>query len=107
MRCDTMAEIKGLNAHDRPPEKVRDVFKKYQRYQASEVGSDPDIIDLEKLDPDDPPESIALSGWMSSKDLRRVFHEFVKGEDASSVEQSSSGGCFEDIPIFTHRKVTG
>ncbi|KAL1983016.1 hypothetical protein VTN96DRAFT_563 [Rasamsonia emersonii] len=100
-----MAEIKGLSAHNRPPEKVRDVFKKYQRYQASEVGSDPDIIDLQKLDPDEPPESIALDGWMSSKDLRRAFHEFVKGENASSAEPS--GGFFEDIPIFTHRSVSG
>jgi hypothetical protein len=101
-----MAGIKGLNAHDRPPERIRNAYKKYQKYQASEVDNDPHIIDLEKLDRDHLPSSITQSGSMSSKDLRRAFDEFVMGEHASSVEEPS-GGLIEDIPIFTHHLVSG
>jgi hypothetical protein len=101
-----MAEIKGLHAHDRPPNSIRTIYKKYQRLDTSEVDNDPDIIDLAKLDPDNPPASIKLWGSTSSKDLRLAFDEFVKETD-SPGEERESAGLIEDIPVFKHELVSG
>ena len=103
-----MATIKGLNAHDRPPEKVRDVYKKYLKIKLAEVDHDEDIVDLEKLDVDNLPSPFAISGFLDSKDLRLAFDEFVGGSGNSSSEGNNHGGVLiEDIPILTHEKVSG
>ncbi|KAJ9296206.1 hypothetical protein DTO271G3_5347 [Paecilomyces variotii] len=100
-----MAEIKGLNAHDRPPEPIRRRYKEYQRLQASEVDAQQDIINLQKLDPDDLPDGISLAGWKSSRELRRAFDHFIKpGEEPSPPPR---GPLIEDIPILTLRSVSG
>lgn len=103
-----MATIKGLNAHDRPPEKVRDVYKKYLKIRLPEVEHDEDIVDLEKLDIDNLPRSFAISGFLNSKDLRLAFDEFVGKAGSSSTEGDHHGGVFiEDIPVLTHENVSG
>lgn len=103
-----MATIKGLNAHDRPPEKVRDVYKKYLKIKLPEVDHDEDIVDLEKLDVDNLPSPFAISGFLNSKDLRLAFDEFVARAGNSSSEGNNHGGVLiEDIPILTHKKVSG
>lgn len=100
-----MAEIKGLNAHDRPPEPIRRRYKEYQRLQASEVDAQQDIINLQKLDPDDLPDGISLAGWKSSRELRRAFDHFIKpGEEPAPPPR---GPLIEDIPILTLRSVSG
>lgn len=100
-----MAEIKGLNAHDRPPEPIRWRYKEYQKLQASDVDAHREIIDLQKLDPDDLPDGIELAGWMSSKGLRRAFDHFVNpGEESSPPPR---GPLIEDIPTLTLRSVSG
>ncbi|EED22044.1 oxidoreductase, 2OG-Fe(II) oxygenase family, putative [Talaromyces stipitatus ATCC 10500] len=103
-----MATIKGLNAHDRPPEKVREVYKKYLRIKMPEIDQDPEIIDLEKLDVDNLPSPYAISGSLDSADLRLSFDEFVGvHKNSSGGKDHHGGGLIEDIPILTHSKVTG
>lgn len=103
-----MATIKGLNAHDRPPEKVRDVYKKYQKIKLPEIDHDEDIIDLEKLDVDNLPSPFAISGFLDSKELRLVFDEFVGRTGNTSTTRDHNGGVLiENIPILTHKKVSG
>lgn len=103
-----MATIKGLNAHDRPPERVREVYKKYLKIKLPEIDNDEDIVDLEKLDVDNLPSPFAISGFLDSKDLRLAFNEFMGRTGNSLSEGDRHGGVLiEDIPIFTHRKVSG
>lgn len=99
-----MAQIKGLNAHDRPPEAVRQCFKKYSRIQLSEIDHDPDILDLREVDPDCLPSSITLSHYMSSQGLRTAFEDFVRGNHAINMRDALLG---EDIPVFTHNAISG
>lgn len=101
-----MAEIKGLQAHDRPPNSIRTIYKKYQRLKVSEVDNDPDVIDLARLDPDDLPASIKLLESMPSNDLRLAFDEFVQETNSADVEEKPAG-LIEDIPVFTHELVSG
>lgn len=103
-----MATIKGLNAHDRPPERVRDVYKKYLKIKLPEIDHDEDIVDLEKLDVDHLPSSFAISGFLDSKDLRLAFDEFVgRAGNSSNEADHHGGGLIEDIPILMHKKVSG
>ncbi|RAK97696.1 oxidoreductase, 2OG-Fe(II) oxygenase family [Aspergillus ibericus CBS 121593] len=97
-----MPHIKDLNAHERPPEVLKQRYKKFQKSTLSEIDSDASIIDLQALDPQNLPNEISLTQWISSADLRPVFNQFVgprKGmQDALPAK---------DIPVFSHRSVSG
>lgn len=99
-----MAQIKGLNAHDRPPEAVRQSYKKYTKCSLSDIDHDPEILDLQRLDPDQLPTSITVSQYMSSQDLRLAFDDFICGSHASDKEHAPLA---ENIPVFTHNAVSG
>ena len=99
-----MAQIKGLNAHDRPPESIRQRYKKYQKTPLAEIDHDSSILDLQALDPDSLPDDISVLEWRSSDDFRLAFDEFVKGN--GSVWQHR-GPLLGNIPVFTHRSVSG
>lgn len=99
-----MAQIKGLNAHDRPPESIRHRYKKYQKTPLAEIDLDSSILDLQALDPDQLPEPVSVSQWRSSEDLRLAFDQFVQGDDKARQHR---GPLLENIPVFTHRSVSG
>lgn len=99
-----MAQIKGLNAHDRPPEAVRQCYKKYTRCSLSDIDNDPEVLDIQRLDPDQLPASIAVSQYMSSQDLRLAFDDFIRGGHALDKEHAPLA---ENIPVFTHNAVSG
>jgi hypothetical protein len=99
-----MAQIKGLNAHDRPPEAVRQCYKKFTRCSLSDIDHDPGVLDLQRLDPDRLPASITVSQYMSSQDLRLAFDDFIRGGHASDKEHAPLA---ENIPVFTHNAVSG
>ena len=99
-----MAQIKGLNAHDRPPESIRQRYKKYQKTPLAEIDLDSSILDLQALDPDQLPEPVSVSQWRSSEDLRLAFDQFVQGDDKAWQHR---GPLLENIPVFTHRSVSG
>lgn len=100
-----MATIKGLDAHDRPPGKVRATYKKYQHMRLSDIGQDPDVIDLEKLDQDDLKDPFIVLGSLSSEGLREAFDEFI-GKGPSSYE-THRASLIEDVPIIAHKRVSG
>lgn len=97
-----MAEIKGLNPHDYPPEVIRQLFKRCQKYETSAIESDPGIVDLQKLDLGDLPDSITLAGTMLGSDLRAAFEHFTMME---RPEQPDSN--IKDVPVFTLPSVSG
>lgn len=100
-----MAAIKDLNAHDRPPEKVRATYKKYQRMRLSEIEKDPDIIDLEKLDQDDLSDPFIILESLSSEGLREAFDDFMgKGHSSHATHGAA---LIEDVPVIAHKRVSG
>ncbi|OJJ45433.1 hypothetical protein ASPZODRAFT_69923 [Penicilliopsis zonata CBS 506.65] len=98
-----MAQIQGLNAHDRPPEVVRQRYKQYQKIPLAKIDGDAGIIDLCGLDPDKPADEVSITGWMSSTELRGAFDRFVKGEETLH----DGGRLVENIPVFAHKRVSG
>jgi hypothetical protein len=100
-----MAEIKGLNPHDYPPEIIREIFKRYQKCEISAIESDPGIVDLEKLDLGNLPDSITLARTMPGHDLRAAFENFTVMERLESREQPDNN--IKDVPVFTLPSVSG
>lgn len=100
-----MAQIKGLNAHDRPPDAIRQRYKKYQKAPLAEINEDSSLLDLQALDVECLPEEITLAQWRSSKDFRVAFDRFVQGRE--DVQSQQGGPLLENTPVFTHRSVSG
>jgi hypothetical protein len=99
-----MAQIKGLNAHDRPPEAVRLCFKKYSKLPLSDIDNDSGILDLQRVDPDNLPPSLSISQYMSSQELRLAFDDFIRGGHASGQGHAPLA---ENMPVYTHNSVSG
>lgn len=100
-----MASIKGLNAHDRPSEAVRQCFKKYSKIQLSEIDHDSAILDLQRVDPAyNLPASLTFSHYISSQELRLAFDDFIRGMHSPFLEEAP---LMEDIPVFAHNGITG
>lgn len=102
-----MSQIRGLSAHDRPPESVRQQYKKYVKMPLSDIDLDPNIVDIHKLDPESPPDGITVAGLMSSEDLYPAFGQFLK--ENSWDETHTENGCLarNNIPILSHNAVSG
>lgn len=96
-----MTRIKSLDPHERPPEIIRLVNKKYQRLSLAEIDSDRSIIDPQSLALDDLPSGIRLTKCMSREDFQLAFDQFTQGD--SGRDQIP----VENIPIFTHQLVSG
>ena len=101
-----MAQIKGLSAYDRPPNYIRQRYKMYQKAPLAEINEDSTVLDLQALDPDCLPDEISLAQWRSSEDFRLSFDQFVQGSD-KAWQQRHRGPLIENIPVFTHRSVSG
>lgn len=106
-----MAQIKGIDAHDRPPEIIRQCYKKYSRLPLSEVDNDPGIIDLQQVDPESQsqfPAGLTLSQYMSSQDLRLAFDAFIQGDNSrQSAQADAHAPLAENIPVYTHDAISG
>ncbi|KAJ5387749.1 Oxoglutarate/iron-dependent dioxygenase [Penicillium cosmopolitanum] len=108
-----MAQIKGIDAHDRPPDIIRQCYKKYTRLPLSEVDNDPGIIDLQKVDPESEsqsqfPAGLTLSQYMSSQDLRLAFDAFIQGDHSGqSVQCDTHAPLAENVPVYTHDAISG
>ena len=94
-----MAHVRHLNARDRPPEPVRQLYKKYAKMTISDIKLDAKIVDLGTLNPESLPGRISVAGYMSGNDLRMAFDRFLK--------QGDEEGFVTDIPVFAHEAVSG
>jgi hypothetical protein len=97
-----MAEIKDLDPYLPPPKRTQEIWKNYQKCRPSTIDSDPHIIDLQKLNPENLPKSITLAGLMPGKDIWWAFDHFMTGENTLST-----GPVRADTPIFTHDSIAG
>ncbi|KAI9370469.1 hypothetical protein BJX61DRAFT_90103 [Aspergillus egyptiacus] len=96
-----MARITSFNAHEAPPDAVRQRYKQYQKASLSDIDSDQSIIDLQALDPDHLPSNVMLSRWIATGDIQPAFDKFVNAHVRSKEPPERS------IPVYTHKSVTG
>lgn len=102
-----MAQGQQLDAHQRPPDRMRALFKRYQKLQDSELGIDPDIVDFDEQKQD----SISQLRQVGVRSFRNSGSSF---EDLSSPsdEEIRHGDCNGSIKAatfsaFEHTTITG
>lgn len=93
--------MEGLDAHERPPEAIRQRYKEYQKLSLSDIDSHPDIIDLQRVPENGlPGGGIYQEGTLSGDTLKTVFADFM--EDNCNENAHS-----QDVPIYAHPAVSG
>lgn len=90
-----------LDPHQRPPDRIKDVYKKYQKMKPKDLDQDLNIVDL--------PESLNTS----AKDKFRIVDE-LNGHDLTAAFQAFSGQAGQtyadlppNIPVYEHADMPG
>ena len=92
----------GLNAHERPPEPLRLLYKKLRSVKPHDIESNPLVLDLQELDEKRLPHGLHLEGELDRETLDAAFDGFI---GSSSWRLPSGPGT--SVPIYTHEAVPG
>ncbi|KNG47879.1 oxidoreductase domain-containing protein [Stemphylium lycopersici] len=93
-----------LDPHERPPDSIRNVYKKYQKMKLNDLSKDQDIIDL----------SSSMSASSNSK--MRVVREYAVEELTATFRAFAGEGAAADlgdmhipasIPVYEHEDMPG
>lgn len=96
-----MSQSNGLDAHQRPPERMRSLFKKYQGCKARDLFLDAEIIDMqgEAIEPGNGLTAVPES---CNADRDSAYREFLSSQ---SVEQDKGKAAI--IPTFQVTNIPG
>jgi hypothetical protein len=87
----------ALNAHEAPPARLKETFKKYQRLKPLDIGVDSEILDFSS---NHLPQDVEILETISVSNLKATFFRFMQGRD----EGSSS----TEIPlVYSHKALPG
>lgn len=93
--------MEHLDPHQRPPDSIKHVYKKYQKMKLRDLDQDPDIVNLPK------------SLYTSAKDKVRIVEEW-SGDDLTAAFRAFGGqdeqtypGLPAKIPVYEHGDMPG
>ncbi|KAF2624589.1 hypothetical protein BU25DRAFT_493563 [Macroventuria anomochaeta] len=90
-----------LDPHQRPPDSIKDVYKKYQRMKLQDLDQDPDIVDLPKSLHTSAKDKVRIVEEWSGDDLTAAFRAF-SGQDGQTYAALPSR-----IPVYEHANLPG
>lgn len=99
--CAQADEMDHPDPHQRPPNGIRDVYKKYQKMKPKDLDQDPDIIDLSKNTPTSAKGKVRIVDEWSSEDLTAAFRAF-SGQDSQLYAELPPR-----IPVYEHADMPG
>lgn len=95
----TMTPHKHLDAHERPPEAIRNIYKKYQKMQREALALDRDIID----GPSEAPSgALRVVRRFDFEELRPTFDAFTGPSRPSDHENLQ-----DTVPVYEHPDIPG
>ncbi|KAJ4299082.1 hypothetical protein N0V90_004326 [Kalmusia sp. IMI 367209] len=89
-----------LDPHQRPPERIRNVYKKYQKMNSQDLRHDPEIVDLERHLPAYLRGKLRVVDEWDPRRLTATFRRF--GGDNAGLDALPSS-----IPVYEHADVPG
>lgn len=100
--------MQALDPHQRPPDSVRDVYKKYQRMKPKDLDGDLGIVHLERdLHRHGLSQAqrskVSIVGQLESARLTAAFRSFASGA-SDSVDYESLDS---PVPIYEHGDMPG
>jgi hypothetical protein len=93
----TEGEKKVLNAHEAPPALLKEIFKKYQKLQPSDVTVDQEILDFGG---GNIPQEIEILEPIVATSRRGAFFRFMEHQHEQSYN-------IENSPVYSHKALPG
>jgi len=93
-----------LDPHERPPDSIRNVYKKYQKMKAKDIDLDGDIIDLSSDAAASSNPKVRVVKEYTAEDLTAIFRSFA-GEDGGKLQQATD--LPRSIPVYEHEDMPG
>ncbi|OMP86621.1 Alpha-ketoglutarate-dependent dioxygenase abh1 [Diplodia seriata] len=90
----------SLDAHERPPEHIRNVYKKFQKLRGDALDSDPELLDLRHSTAVD---QLHVVRSIAPADLRAAFQDFV----ATTAGSNSFALLDTPLPVYEHGHMPG
>ncbi|KKZ66927.1 hypothetical protein EMCG_07423 [[Emmonsia] crescens] len=94
-----MVEVARLNAHERPPAVIRQLYKEYRSLKPSEIDSHPLILDPQRQPSSGLNNGLQSEGYVSRQSIALALDR--------SLQCQISKDELKDIPIFTHQAIPG
>ncbi|KAI4605090.1 hypothetical protein J4E83_010825, partial [Alternaria metachromatica] len=89
-----------LDPHERPPDSIRNVYKKYQKMKAKDIDLDGDIIDLSSDAAASSNPKVRVVKEYTAEDLTAIFRSFAgDGEDGGKLQATDLA---RSIPVYEH-----
>ncbi|KAF4543226.1 Alkylated DNA repair protein [Lasiodiplodia theobromae] len=89
----------SLDAHERPPEHIRHVYKKYQKLRGNALNDDPQLLDPRDSNAVD---RLHVVRFIDPTDLRSAFQDFAAAESSDSLALPDT-----PVPVYEHRHMPG
>lgn len=93
--------MEHLDPHQRPPDRIKHVYKKYQKMKLKELDQDPDIVDLPSSLHTSAKEQVRIVEEWSGHDLTAAFRAF------SGQGEQTYPALPARIPIYEHVNMPG
>ena len=91
----------ALDPHERPPEHIRNVYKKYQKMKSHQLDTDDAILDLERDHPDLDRRLRVVEEWDPER-LTATFSQF--SGDQANLESPPQPA---KVPVYEHQDMPG
>lgn len=91
--------MQDLDPHQRPPEGIRSVYKKYQKMKLKELDRDQGIIDVSSHESDLSSKRVRIVKSLAREDLASLYTTFA-GENREFDSPST-------IPVYEHEDMPG
>ena len=93
-----------LDPHERPPDSIRNVYKKYQKMKAKDIDLDGDIIDLSSDAAASSNPKVRVVKEYTAEDLTAIFNSFAGEEDGGKLQATDLP---KSIPVYEHEDMPG
>ncbi|KAF2649788.1 hypothetical protein K491DRAFT_771375 [Lophiostoma macrostomum CBS 122681] len=94
----------SLDPHQRPPEHIRNVYKKYQRMKLQHLDTDDVIVDLENDLPDSQRRRVSVVAELEPGKLNTAFRKFAgSGRD----HEKETENLQKPVQVFEHQDMPG
>ncbi|KAK8241247.1 alkylated DNA repair protein AlkB [Phyllosticta capitalensis] len=93
----------SLDAHQRPPTHLRNVYKKFQKLRGSALESDPDLLDLTRPTTRD---QLRVIRTIDPANTHILFQEFARAE-SSATEPLAAPIASAPVPVYEHPHMPG
>jgi hypothetical protein len=92
--------METLDPHQRPPDGIRNVYKKYQKLKSTDLDQDSEILDLESLVSVEQDGNLEIVKHLDARHLTDIFNKFTDSKQCSVTSVSS-------MPVYEHKEMPG